>query len=68
MESNNKVEADRHAAINDMRTKLNQCAIEYERLTGQTVTRLEAHHKGSDWALQLDTINAVAAIDSKRFG
>jgi hypothetical protein len=67
MKSVDKVTADRDAALNDMRAVIDQAAREYERMTGQAVTRVEAYRKGADWQINVWTINAVRAVDGKVF-
>ena len=67
MKSVDKAQADREAALNDMRWKIDQAAREYEHATGMTVVRIEAYRKGHDWKLDISHINAVQALNGKIF-
>ena len=67
MKSVDKAQADREAALNKLRWELDRAAREFERTTGQAIVRLEVYRKGSDWAIDVRTIHAVAAQDGKVF-
>ena len=67
MKSADQAQAAREVAHNKLRWTIDQAAREYERETGQAVTRMEIYRKGADWKLDLMTINAVAVQDGKVF-